>query len=236
MLQGARGSIAAGTFVFLAATAWSAGAAADPLTAEERTERCAAIRDVAASNGISAGYLFAGIASAETNLSHCHSELEWACQGPDSIDCGGPVVAGAGDGPCSLQEGGLGMFQFDGGTFDETIERDGDGVLLLSGNVTRAIDFVVNMVMSSQYVDASTPEAAKAWLNQVTVGGEHWDAWIKTVTHYYNGCTPTGCSVYAQRYAHYDENGRDVFEEQGEAFWQVELGVCAMIGLSLIHI
>src|SRR5690242_6336228 len=108
--------------------------------------------------------------------------------------------------------------------------RDGDGVLLLAGNVTRAIDFVVNMVQNSQYVDADTPEEAKAWLNQVTVDGEHWDAWIKTVTHYYNGCTPTGCRVYAQRYAHYDENGRDVYEEQGAEFWEVELGVCTPIG------
>jgi hypothetical protein len=204
--------------------------AAAELTPEQRTARCANIRDVAADNGIASGYLLAGIASAETNLSHCWSELTWACQGPDSPDCGGPVVAGAGDGPCSLQQGGLGMFQFDGGTFGETIERDGDGVLLVSGNVTRAIDFVVNMVMNSQYVEASTPEEAKAWLNQVTVDGEHWDAWVRTVTHYYNGCSPSSCSAYAERYAHYDANGRDVYDEQGVAFWDVELGACAPIG------
>jgi hypothetical protein len=217
--------------VGLATVGWSSVAAAEPLTPEQRTERCARIRDVAADNGISAGYLFAGIASAETELSHCWSELSWACQGPESPDCSGPVVAGAGDGPCSLQQGGLGMFQFDGGTFDQTIERDGDGVLLLAGNVTRAIDFVVDMVIDSQYVDGvSTPEEAKAWLNQVTVDGEHWDAWIRTVTHYYNGCTPSGCSVYAQRYAHYDNHGKDVFDEQGDEFWQVDLGACSPIG------
>jgi MYXO-CTERM domain-containing protein len=205
-------------------------AAADPLTDEERTERCANIRDVAADNGISAGYLFAGIAQAETNLSHCHEELSWACEGPASVDCaGGPVVAGAGDGPCSIMQGGLGMFQFDGGTFEETIQRDGDGVLLLAGNVTRAVDFVVNMVMNSVYVDVATPEEAKAWMNTVTVDGPQWDAWIKTVTHYYNGCTPTGCSVYEQRYQHYADNGADVFFEQGEDFWVVELPPCAPI-------
>ena len=77
------------------------------LTPEEETARCENIRDVAADNGISTGFLLAGIASAETNLSHCWTELDWACQGPDSPDCGGPVVAGAGDGPCSLQQGGL---------------------------------------------------------------------------------------------------------------------------------
>jgi len=203
---------------------------AEPLTPEERTIRCEQIRDVAAENGISAGFLFAGIANAETSLSHCWSELTWACEGPESVDCGGPVVAGAGDGPCSLQQGGLGMFQFDGGTFEQTIERDGDGVLLLDGNVTRAVDFVVNMVIGSQYVEGvETAADAKAWMNQVTVDGPLWDAWIKTVTHYYNGCTPGGCSVYAQRYQHYSDNGSDVFYEQEAGFWELTLPPCANV-------
>lgn len=211
----------------LASVVATTPAAAEPA---DREARFTQIRDAVADNGISTGYLFAGIASAETNLSHCWSELTWACEGPGSPDCdGGPVVAGAGDGPCSIQEGGLGMFQFDGGNFDETIARDGDGVLLIRGNVTKAVDFVVDMVIRSQYTDATNVETAKEWLNQVTVDGPLWDAWIKTVTHYYNGCTPTGCSVYNQRYAHYDENGRDVFDEQGAEFWDVELPPCGVI-------
>lgn len=208
-----------------------ARASAQPLSAAQRTERCAVIRDVAADNGIANGFLLAGIASAETNLSHCWTELDWACQGPASPDCdGGPVVAGAGDGPCSIQEGGLGMFQFDGGNFDETIARDGDGVLLLSGNITRGVDFVVDMVMRSKFSDAETPEEAKAWLNSVEVGGNHWDDWIETVTQYYNGCVPGQCSAYSDRYAHYDDHGRSVFEDEGAPFWQVELGKCEPIG------
>ncbi len=200
------------------------------LTPEEQTARCEHIRDVAADNGIATGYLLAGIASAETNLSHCWSELDWACQGPDSPDCGGPVVAGAGDGPCSLQQGGLGMFQFDGGTFEETLARDGEGVLLLDGNVTRGVDFVVNMLIGSQYVDGvSNAAEAKAWMNQVTVDGPLWDAWIKTVTHYYNGCTPTGCSAYAQRYQHYSDNGSDVYYAEEAGFWDVTLPPCASV-------
>jgi hypothetical protein len=219
-----------GTIAVCAAFA-PARASAQPLNEAERTERCGAIRDVAADNGIATGYLLAGIASAETNLSHCWTELDWACQGPASPDCGGgPVVAGAGDGPCSLQEGGLGMFQFDGGTFDETIARDGDGVLLLSGNITRGVDFVVDMVMRSKFTTAETPQEAKAWLNSVKVGGDHWADWIDTVTQYYNGCVPGQCSAYADRFAHYDDQGRSVFEEQGADFWQVELGQCTPIG------
>ncbi len=220
---------ALGLLSAVAVTVAGSTATADPLTDAERTERCARIRDVAADNGISAGFLLAGIAEAETGLSQCWEELSWACQGPDSPDCGGPVVAGAGDGPCADMQGGLGMFQFDGGTFAETIARDGDGVLLLAGNVTRAIDFVVNMVMSSQYVDADTPEEAKAWLNQVTVDGPLWDAWITTVTHYYNGCVPGSCGVFDQRYQHYSDSASSVYAEQGADFWVVELPPCSPI-------
>ena len=82
--------------LLVASTGYTTSAAAAPLTPAQRTERAAVIRDVAADNGISAGFLFAGIAEAETNLSHCWEELSWACQGPPSVDCGGgPVVAGA---------------------------------------------------------------------------------------------------------------------------------------------
>src|SRR4051812_19115876 len=87
---------------------------ASNLTAAARRDRAAHLRDVSASRGITNGWLLAGIGNAETQLSHCWSELTWACKGPVSEDCnGGPVVAGAGDGPCSLKQGGLGMFQFD---------------------------------------------------------------------------------------------------------------------------
>jgi hypothetical protein len=219
-------SLRASLVTLCVATAVLAPDRAHALTPEERTARCEGIRDVAADNGIAAGYLLAGIANAETRLSHCWSELTWACEGPSSPDCGGPVVAGAGDGPCSLMEGGLGMFQFDGGTFDATIARDGDGVLLLSGNTTKAVDFVVDMVMRSVYADANSPAEAKAWLNEVTVDGPLWDAWITTVTHYYNGCVPGSCGVFDQRYQHYDESAREVFDEQGPAFWDVALGAC----------
>src|SRR5688572_22814256 len=68
------------------------------LTAAQRRARAAQIRDAAFANGMTEGYLLAGIADSETSMSHCWSELTWACMGPHSADCGGPVVAGAGDG------------------------------------------------------------------------------------------------------------------------------------------
>jgi len=85
------------------------------LSGAARRPRSEAIRDVGASRGMLNGVLLAGIAQVETGLSHCWSEATWACQGPFSSYCGGPVIAGAGDGPCSDQQGGLGMFQFDTG-------------------------------------------------------------------------------------------------------------------------
>src|ERR1044071_4805380 len=77
------------------------------LSGAARQPRSAAIRDVAASRGLTNGVLLAGIAQVETGLSHCWSEATWACKGPTSSFCGGPVIAGASDGPCSSQQGGL---------------------------------------------------------------------------------------------------------------------------------
>ena len=110
------------------------------------------IRDAACGAGMTQGWMLAGIADAETRMSHCWSELTWACQGPNSSDCGGgPTVAGAGDGPCSLRQGGIGMFQFDAGTFDDTLRREGDRILSIAGNTQAAVDFVAAMVQRSAY-------------------------------------------------------------------------------------
>src|SRR5262245_35623286 len=69
------------------------GVATADLSAAARRSRAAQIRDAAAANGITQGWLLAGIADAETGMAHCHSELTWACMGPASSDCGGgPVV------------------------------------------------------------------------------------------------------------------------------------------------
>lgn len=184
-----------------------------------RLARLTEIRDVARSAGLENGSLLAGIASAETGLAHCWSEATWACQGPWSADCAGPVIAGAGDGPCSWKEGGLGLFQFDAGTFDDTLRRDGRKVLRLAGNVERGVDFVADMLVRSAYVAASSRAEALRWLSGVRPGTADFDAWIRTVTHYYNGCVPGACGVYWQRFDHYSHHARLVFEEQGQAFW-----------------
>ena len=196
------------------------GVARADLSAAARRTRAAQIRDAATANGITQGYLLAGIADAETGMSHCWSELTWACMGPNSSDCGGgPVVAGAGDGPCSIRQGGLGMFQFDAGTFEQTLAREGDRVLYIDGNVAAAVDFVVGMVIRSTYVaGVDNRDQAIAWINTVRVGNAQWDPWIRTVTRYYNGCPESG-SCWPTRYAHYRDNTSGVYTEMGADFW-----------------
>nr|MDQ3034807.1 MopE-related protein [Myxococcota bacterium] len=196
------------------------GLASADLTAAQRRVRAGQIRDAAFGAGMEQGWMLAGIADAETRMSHCWSELTWACMGPNSADCGGgPVVAGAGDGPCSIRQGGLGMFQFDAGTFDDTLRREGTRILSIAGNTQAAVDFVASMVIRSAYVPGvETRAQAIAWMNGVRVGNGRWDAWIRTVTHYYNGCAPS-YSCFSSRYAHYRDNTSGVYNEMGAAFW-----------------
>jgi hypothetical protein len=192
------------------------------LTAAARRERAEHLRNVSASRGLINGWMIAGIGNAETQLSHCWSELTWACKGPVSADCGGgPVVAGAGDGPCSAKQGGLGMFQFDAGTFSQTLAKYGNDVLTVDGNIDHAITYAVNMVVNSKYISGVTTEAqAVDWMNGVSVGSTDYKTWIKTVTHYYNGCVPGACSVYTARYNHYDDSTREIYNDMGDAFWK----------------
>ena len=194
---------------------------ASNLSSAQRRDRAQHLRDVSFSRGLNNGWMIAGIAQAETQMSHCWSELTWACKGPASADCGGgPVVSGAGDGPCYLKEGGLGMFQFDAGTHTQTLAQYGNKVLTVDGNIDQAITYAVNMVIRSDYIaNVTTESEAIAWMNSVTVGGAAYDTWIKTVTHYYNGCKPS-YSCYSQRFAHYDDSTRLIHGEMGTDFWK----------------
>lgn len=191
------------------------------LNAAERRARLTQIRDAAAAAGLANGVLLAGIAENETGLAHCWSEATWACQGPVSADCGGgPVIAGSGDGPCPDMQGGLGMFQFDAGTYDQTLAREGTRILSIAGNVEAAIDFVIAMVIRSTYIDGvDTNEQAIAWMNGVVVGGAGHMEWIQTVTHYYNGCVPGRCSIYDDRFMNYSNGLTRVWNEMGAEFW-----------------
>ena len=197
------------------------------LTVDQRVARYTEIRAAAEARGIHSAYLLAGIAHTETGLAQCWSEAQWACQGPNSAECGGgPVIAGSSDGPCGNRQGGLGMFQFDAGTHAQTLNRYGPGILTVDGQIGAAIDYVVNMVKVSEYTtNAETDAKARAWINRFDVDDATLrDQWIKTVVRYYNGCEP-GWNCWNPRYGTYAEGMWTALDEPGGLeFWDTSEG------------
>jgi hypothetical protein len=185
-----------------------------------RRERLALIRDVAAQRGVYRGALLAGIASAETNLAHCWSEATYACKGPDSPSCDGPVIAGSADGPCTAMQGGLGMFQFDDGTWDETLATYGDGILTVEGNTAQAVSYVIEHVVIA-VPDAPSPTAAVDWINRVPlVAGEPLtEQWAQVMACEYNGCC-AATELCARRARTCRDRAIALYDELGAAFWQ----------------
>src|SRR5690349_21302218 len=157
---------------------WEPGPAA--LTSAQRKARAEIIRDTAAAAGMTNAALLAGIGEVETNFAHCWSEATWACQGPASSSCGGgPVIAGASDGPCSQQQGGLGMFQFDSGTYSQTLSTYGPNIVTMQGNVDAVVPFLVTRAIQS--VDGVNSEAeALAWMNSIKIqdGDPQYEDWL----------------------------------------------------------
>jgi hypothetical protein len=188
------------------------------LTAAQRRARAELIRDTAASAGMTNAALLAGIGEVETNFAHCWSEATWACQGPSSSSCGGgPVIAGGSDGPCSLQQGGLGMFQFDSGTFSQTVATYGSSIVTMQGNVNAVIPFLVTRAIQS-VSGVNTEAEALAWMNSITIqnGDAQYEDWLYFVAWRYNGCM--GCTTQINKYRNGTNKLRDEF---GPAFWTI---------------
>jgi MYXO-CTERM domain-containing protein len=188
------------------------------LTSAQRKERAAIIRDTAAAAGMTNAALLAGIGEVETNFAHCWSEATWACQGPASSSCGGgPVIAGSADGPCSYQQGGLGMFQFDSGTYSQTLSTYGPTIVTMQGNVDAVIPFLVTRAIQS--VDGVNNAAeALAWMNSIKIqdGDPQYEDWLYFVSWRYNGCM--GCTTQQNKYRAGTNKLRDEF---GADFWKV---------------
>lgn len=196
------------------------------LTADERRARATLIRDAAASVGMTNGVLLAGIAQVETNFAHCWSEATWACQGPPSASCGGgPVIAGAADGPCSAEQGGLGMFQFDSGTFSQTLATYGPDIVTVEGNTGAVVPFLVTRAIQS--IDGVNDEAqALAWMNAIPIvdGDPEFERWVYFVSWRYNGCM--GCTSQENKYR---QGTHELYAELGAEFWAAEPVVCAPV-------
>jgi len=182
--------------------------------------RLVLIRDTAAQMGVHNGALMAGIAMSETNLAHCWSEATYACMGPTSPSCGGPIIAGSADGPCAAMQGGLGMFQFDAGTWADTLAAYGDAILTVSGNTAQAVSFVIDKVMLDIPGAASWQDAVD-WLNRVPLvaGDPITEQWSHLIACRYNGCCTTS-ALCTERADGYRDHAIEVYRELGAAFWQ----------------
>lgn len=181
-----------------------------------RTDNAKRIRDSAAAAGMTNGALLAGIGEVETTLAHCWSEAQWACKGPNSSSCGnGPVIAGSGDGACSLKQGGLGMFQFDAGTYRQTLSREGRNILTLEGNVEAVVPFIVTRAIES-VAGVNTRQQALDWMNAIRIkdGDQGYEDWLYFISWRYNGCK--GCRKQQNKYR---AGTHKMVSEMGESFW-----------------
>ena len=189
------------------------------LTAAERRARAALIRDAAAEMGVHNAALIGGIAVSESGLAHCWAEATWACMGPYSTSCDGPIIAGAYDGPCADMQGGLGMFQFDAGTHDQTLEAYGPAILTVEGNTAQAVAFVIAR-LRQELPDVNDWLAAAAYLNGVPLvaGDPTMEQWAQFLACRYNGCC-SGSATCTTRAARYRDHAIALHAELGAAFW-----------------
>jgi len=190
------------------------------VTAAVKRERSELIRDSAAEMGLHNAALLGGIAISETNFAHCWSEATFACQGPASASCdGGPVIAGGADGPCGAQQGGLGMFQFDSGTYTQTLATYGDSILTVEGNTAQAVAFVVERAI--QDIDGVTDwTSAIDWMNSIPMKSSEPKAraWGTFVACRYNGCCSSS-SLCVDRANKYRDNAIALYNEMSAEFW-----------------
>jgi murein DD-endopeptidase MepM/ murein hydrolase activator NlpD len=181
-----------------------------------------AIREGAAREGITNFLTVALLAEEETGLDHCG---RWACQGPSHSDCGGPVISGGGDGPCSINQGGLGMFQLDQGSESQTVAywRSRDiNVLSLEGNTQAALRHLISRLTDANdglYSSlANNRAAAIRFLNNLRVGDRNWNEYIRFLIYRWNGCKP-GWSCYPNRWEHYSSAAPRLLRTFGRDFF-----------------
>lgn len=190
------------------------------LTQQQRHDRLALIRDSAREVGVYNAALVGGIAISETNLAHCYDEVSFGCPGPASPSCnGGPVIAGGADGPCADMQGGLGMFQFDAGTYAQTIATYGESILTVEGNTAQVVAFLVER-MKQSIPGVSDWMGAVDYINAIPLesGNAVTDGWGAFLACRYNGCC-SGSATCVTRGNKYRDNGIALYTEMGAEFW-----------------
>ncbi len=198
----------------------SEGRTEQELSAAVRRERATLIRDSAAEMGMYNAALLGGIAISETNLAHCFSEASFGCPGPDSPSCGGPILAGGADGPCANMQGGLGMFQFDSGTYAQTLATYGASVLTVEGNTAQAVSFVETR-LAQDIAGVDDWRSAMTYLNAtpLVAGNPKTEEWARFLACRYNGCCSTSATC-TSRANGYRDNGIAIYREFGAEFWR----------------
>jgi hypothetical protein len=176
------------------------------------------IEQVAAARGITNPLLIAGIANGETNLAHCRADYytqqcRQSAGTPTSPSCGGgSVLVGNADSSCD--QGGLGLFQIDYGTQEQTIAHYGARVLALDGNIDIGIDHILNDLwicsLTPSWGSNATVAHAKAiaWLNAAKRGTAAYNTFFMCMSRHYNGAgTQAEADYYKAKtedvFAHY---------------------------------
>jgi hypothetical protein len=170
--------------------------------------------------------IFAGIAYAESKMAHCYSEYYYqvetnVCPGPASPDCGGgAVTAGYWDNwngsyyDCNIQQGGLSMWQFDEGTYSQTLNKwsttgywnsQPRDILRVTGSIQAAIDFVLFKAWYSPYTPYfPSYQAMYDWINGIrpVSGNGDYETWLGFLANSYNGQTwgSSGWNAWKTRY------------------------------------
>lgn len=197
-----------------------------PLTRRimSRKEVVTEIKSAADQRGITNSLLIAGIANHETQLAHCVDDyyVQKCLQDPGtprSRSCEGrSVTVGNFDPGCS--QGGLGAFQIDAGTQQDTIRTYGARVLELSGNTQIAIDHVINDLKACKYLPKfySSWEAT-VWLNNAKRGTAAYESWFQCLARHYNGCKEENGCNQASRANEYKVDTEALVRELGAGFW-----------------
>jgi len=125
-------------------------------------------------------------------------------------------------------QGGLGMFQFDAGTYQDTVNTYGDSILTIEGNTAQAVNFVV--VRAIQDMHATDWLSAVGWMNKIEMkaGTPTMEEWASFIVCRYNGCCTPTSSTCITRAQGYRDNAISAYDEMGGAFWDTS-GRCAGI-------
>ena len=191
----------------------------DALTNAQKKPVCDHIKNVAKGHGVTNPLVFAGVPNHESGLVQCWKDATWACQGPHSSYCGGPVIAGSGDGPCSHQQGGLGMYQLDAGTYAQTLASYGHDVVELDPQIAKGVDVIIQKVWHCPNTPHFDDEAAVvSWINAAKPGTAHYETFLSAMAECYNG-TPPSSSHFETMRANYRAGVKQLEDAYGHDYW-----------------